>query len=239
MPSIKSLLSAAALACLASGETIKITATSSNTFDPSTITASHGDILEFHFEPKNHSVVSGLYAFPCTPTQLGTGFFSGFTFNTTDGEAVCGLSCLWSQLVCILTRSQDKVFRVTVNGTDPTPFYSSQGNECSGGMVGIINPSKNQTLADYKKRASALARAVSPGRTAFGGEIADNDDDSSNSTSSSGGGKGGSSSSSGGKGGSSSGSGSGSGSDDDGKDNGSVSLSVSIGALALAMLMAI
>ncbi|EHK43428.1 uncharacterized protein TrAtP1_001318 [Trichoderma atroviride] len=212
MPSVKSLLSAAALACLASGETIKITATSSNTFDPSTITASHGDILEFHFEPKNHSVVSGLYAFPCTPMQLGTGFFSGFSFNTTDGEA-------------------DKVFRVTVNGTEPTPFYSSQGNECSGGMVGIINPSKNQTLADFKKRASALARSVSPGRTSFGGEIADNDDDSSNSTSSGNG-------SSGGKGGSSGGS-SGSGSDKDGKDNGSVSLSVSIGALALAMLMAI
>ncbi|KAM0484425.1 hypothetical protein ACHAPX_001848 [Trichoderma viride] len=216
MPSIKSLLSAAAVACLASAETIKITATSSNTFDPSSVTASHGDILEFHFEPKNHSVVSGLYAFPCTPMQLGTGFFSGFTFNTTDGEA-------------------DKVFRVTVNGTEPTPFYSSQGNECAGGMVGIINPSKNQTLADFKKRASALARSVSPGRTAFGGDIADNDDDSSNSTS-------GGNSSSGGKGGSSgsgSGSSSGSGSDKDGKDNGSVSLSVSIGALALAMLMAI
>lgn len=89
MPSVKSLLSAAALACLASAETIKITATSSNTFDPSSVTASHGDILEFHFEPKNHSVVSGLYAFPCTPMQLGTGFFSGFSFNTTDGEAVC------------------------------------------------------------------------------------------------------------------------------------------------------
>lgn len=102
MPSVKSLLSAAALACLASGETIKITATSSNTFDPSTITASHGDTLEFHFESKNHSVVSGLYAFPCTPVQLGTGFFSGFTFNTTDGEAVCGLLSLWSQLACIL-----------------------------------------------------------------------------------------------------------------------------------------
>lgn len=214
MPSVKSLLSAAALACLASGETIKITATSSNTFDPATITASHGDILEFHFEPKNHSVVSGLYAFPCTPMQLGTGFFSGFSFNTTDGEA-------------------DKVFRVTVNGTEPTPFYSSQGNECSGGMVGIINPSKNQTLADFKKRASALARSVSPGRTSFGGEIADNDDDSSNSTS------GGSSGGKGGSSGGSSGSGSDSGSDKDGKDNGSVSLSVSIGALALAMLMAI
>lgn len=86
-------------------------------------------------------------------------------------------------------------------------------------MVGIINPSKNQTLEDFKKRASALARSVSPGRTSFGGEIADNDD-SSNSTS------GGNSSS-------------GSGSDKDGKDNGSVSLSVSIGALALAMLMAV
>ncbi|KAM0248522.1 hypothetical protein ACHAQJ_009427, partial [Trichoderma viride] len=87
MPSLKSLISAIALACLASGETIKITATSSNTFDPSTVTAADGDILEFHFEPKNHSVVSGLYAFPCSPTELGTGFFSGFSFDTSSGEA--------------------------------------------------------------------------------------------------------------------------------------------------------
>ncbi|UKZ47092.1 hypothetical protein TrVGV298_001306 [Trichoderma virens] len=224
MPSLKSLVSALALACLANAATIKITATSGNVFDPSTVKAADGDILEFIFEPKNHSVVAGDYRYPCSPMELGTGFFSGF-FPTDSGE-------------------NDKVFRVEVNGTDPIPFYSSQGNECAGGMVGIINPKGNQTLDDYKKRASVLARSVSPGKKPFGGEIADNDN-SSNSTSSDGdNGKGGSSgsggSSSSGKGGSSgSGSSGDSSSDKNGKDSGSVSLSVSIGALGLALLMAI
>ncbi|KAK0764372.1 hypothetical protein N5P37_003771 [Trichoderma harzianum] len=223
MPSIKSLLSAFALAYLANATTIKITATSSNTFDPSTIKANDGDVLEFIFEPKNHSVVAGDYRYPCSPLELGTGFFSGF-FATSSGE-------------------NDKVFRVEINGTDTIPFYSSQGNECAGGMVGIINPKGNQTLDDYKKRASTLARSVSPGRTSFGGEIADNDSSSDNSTSGDGngssGGSGGSSSGKGGSSGSGSGSSGDSSSDKDGKDNGSVSLSISIGALALAFMMAI
>ncbi|EGR52046.1 uncharacterized protein TRIREDRAFT_55443 [Trichoderma reesei QM6a] len=212
MPSLKSFVSAIALAYLANAKTIKITATSDNTFDPSTVKASDGDILEFVFEPKNHSVVAGDYRYPCSPLELGTGFFSGF-FPTSSGEA-------------------DKVFRVEVNGTDPIAFYSSQGNECASGMVGIVNPSANQTLADYKKRASALARSVTPGRKPYGGEIADNDssddDDGDDDDSKDG-------SSSGGKSGSSGDSSS----DKDGKDSGSVSLSVSLGALGLAFLMAI
>lgn len=87
MPSIKSLLSAFALAYLANATTIKITATSDNTFDPSTIKAADGDVLEFIFEPKNHSVVAGDYRYPCSPLELGTGFFSGF-FATSSGENV-------------------------------------------------------------------------------------------------------------------------------------------------------
>lgn len=116
-----------------------------------------------------------------------------------------------------------------VNGTDPIAFYSSQGNECASGMVGIVNPSANQTLADYKKRASALARSVTPGRKPYGGEIADNDSSDDDDDDDSKGGKSGSGSDSSGD----------SSSDKDGKDSGSVSLSVSLGALGLAFLMAI
>ena len=59
-----------------------------------------------------------------------------------------------------------------VNNTDPMPFYSSQGDECPHGMVGIINPSQNQTLNDYKTSASKLSSGVSPGKTAYGGQFA-------------------------------------------------------------------
>jgi hypothetical protein len=68
------------------------------------------------------------------------------------------------------------VFRVTVNDTEPLPFYSSQGKECPNGMVGIINPSENKTLDDYKKEAAKLSSGVSPGRAVFGGRLVDEDD---------------------------------------------------------------
>lgn len=83
MPSIKSLLAAAALASVARAETITVTA-SDKSFDPDTIEASKGDIIEFHFDGGNHSVASGLYDYACTPSNLGTGFFSGFV-EADDG----------------------------------------------------------------------------------------------------------------------------------------------------------
>lgn len=87
MPSLKTIFVSAALAYLASAKTIKITATSDNKFDPEEIEAEKGDVLEFHFEPKNHSVVAGDYRYPCSPLELGTGFFSGF-LPTDSGSAV-------------------------------------------------------------------------------------------------------------------------------------------------------
>lgn len=43
-------------------------------------------------------------------------------------------------------------------------------------MVGIINPSANKTLDDYKEAASELSKGVTPGRSSFGGELVDSED---------------------------------------------------------------
>lgn len=93
------------LAACVVAETIKITATSDNAFEPELSTASEGDILEFHFESGNHSVVRGEFNSingPCAPIN-DNGFFSGF-FSGDD----------------------DHIFRVTVNSTEPMVFYCSQ-----------------------------------------------------------------------------------------------------------------
>ncbi|KAI9167082.1 Extracellular serine-rich protein [Paramyrothecium foliicola] len=156
MPTLRSFFAAAALACLANAETIRVTATSDNKFDPDTVDAREGDVLEFHFEPRNHSVVAGDYRYPCSPLELGTGFYSGF-ISTDDDKA-------------------DRVFRVTINDTEPVVFYSSQGDECSKGMVGIVNQSSDRNLTDYRDRASELSRAVTPGRDTYGGVLADADE---------------------------------------------------------------
>ncbi|KAM3466838.1 hypothetical protein MY5147_008942 [Beauveria neobassiana] len=122
MPSFKFVLAAAALLVAANAKIVKFMATKDNRFEPDSITAKKGDILEFHFKGSKHS---------------------------------------------------GKVFRVEVDNTDAMIFYSSQGNACASGMVGIVNPSKDKSLQDYKSRASKLSEGVSPGHAAFGGELAD------------------------------------------------------------------
>ncbi|KAH6895353.1 hypothetical protein B0T10DRAFT_557574 [Thelonectria olida] len=156
MPSLLAALTFATLAALTSAKTIKITATSDNTFDPNSLEADKNDVLEFHFEAKNHSVVAGDYQYPCSPLDLGSGFFSGF-IPTASGTA-------------------DKVFQVTINDTEPLVFYSSQDDECAQGMVGIVNPSQNKTLSDYEDHASELSQGVTPGRTSYGGKLVDSSD---------------------------------------------------------------
>lgn len=87
MASLRTFLVAAAMAGLAAAETIKITAASNNTFTPDTVKANDGDILEFHFQPLNHSVAAGDYRNPCSPMAAGSGFFSGY-MAVNSGESV-------------------------------------------------------------------------------------------------------------------------------------------------------
>lgn len=45
-------------------------------------------------------------------------------------------------------------------------------------MVGIINPNGYKNLDAYRNQAKALSRSVTPGNSAYGGELDDNDDPS-------------------------------------------------------------
>lgn len=56
-------------------------------FNPSTVTAMVGDVLEYHFFANNHSVVQGAFDTPCAPVTSG-GFFSGFMPTSGSGENV-------------------------------------------------------------------------------------------------------------------------------------------------------
>jgi plastocyanin len=83
------VLSLLATALGVSAATIKITAQTSLKFDPDSVTASAGDVLEFHFQPQNHSVAMGEFDSingPCVPSNTG-GFFSGY-MPTSSGENV-------------------------------------------------------------------------------------------------------------------------------------------------------
>jgi plastocyanin len=72
------VLAIAGLATQTSASTIKVAVGKSGlTFAPDTVTASAGDVLEFHFYAKNHSVVMGDWTDACVPAKTG-GFYSGF-----------------------------------------------------------------------------------------------------------------------------------------------------------------
>ncbi|KAH8724631.1 Cupredoxin [Phaeosphaeriaceae sp. PMI808] len=108
-------------------------------FEPDNVVAELGDLVEFHFNPKNHSVVQSSFDKPCEPLANGSGVFSGFNFATAQGEA-------------------KNVFTFQVQNKEPFWYYCSQvvGNHCQMGMAGVINRNFNsneQTLAKYKENS--------------------------------------------------------------------------------------
>jgi plastocyanin len=106
-------------------------------FEPENVVAEIGDYVEFHFLPKNHSIVQSTFEKPCEPLGGTESVFSGFRFNTSMGEA-------------------DNVFTFQVASKKPFWYYCSQvnGNHCQMGMSGVINQdfySQDKTLAKYKE----------------------------------------------------------------------------------------
>jgi plastocyanin len=140
-------------------------------FEPDNISAAIGDIIEFHFLPKNHSVVQSSFSNPCVPLSSSTspnlnkntsaGIFSGFNFATTDGEA-------------------ENTFSFVVKDTKPFWYYCSQtvGNHCQMGMSGVVNQDfgGEKTLAKYKEMAvntTTMQPSADP-KASRGGWIAHN-----------------------------------------------------------------
>ncbi|KAI9150070.1 plastocyanin-like domain-containing [Paramyrothecium foliicola] len=117
-------------------------------FQPDNIVAEVGDIIEFHFLPRNHSVVQSSFDKPCEPLAGGAGFNSGFNFATAEGQS-------------------ENVFQIVVKDTKPIWFYCSQtvGNHCQKGMTGVINQNfDNQafSLAKHRELAVNAGTSITP-----------------------------------------------------------------------------
>lgn len=91
------------------------------TFDPSSLHAKVGDIVNFHFYSGDHSVAQSTFQSPCHPHQPKA-IFSGFV-NPSGGD-----------------KEADKMFSMRVNTTEPIFLYCSQEGHCPAGMVMVINP---------------------------------------------------------------------------------------------------
>jgi len=131
------------MASLAYSRDIAITARGSE-FVPKTVQAVVGDVLVFHFEVNNHSVVMGNWDCPCAPASAG-GFFSGFQ-PVPQGQ-----------------KQSPNVFRVQINDTNPLVFYCSQndGSHCKQGMAGAVNAPQTR-LDMYICNATGVDLASSP-----------------------------------------------------------------------------
>ncbi|EFX05912.1 extracellular serine-rich protein [Grosmannia clavigera kw1407] len=107
-------------------------------FDPDNVVAEIGDIVEWHYLPKNHSVAQSSFGEPCEPLNTGYGFFSGFQ-PTASGQA-------------------PDVFQIVVEDSNPIWYYCAQtvGSHCQKGMAGVINQNFNSanTLSAYKAAAA-------------------------------------------------------------------------------------
>ncbi|EAQ87641.1 hypothetical protein CHGG_04260 [Chaetomium globosum CBS 148.51] len=118
------------------------------TFEPNMIHAQEGDVIEFRFWPRNHSVVAGHFNEACRPASEN-GFFSGFFPTQPD----------------------------TVNTRCPATARRKKGQDAKNGMVAVINPAGvgRLSLAAYAALARASAgNATSPSGGVFGGVVAPN-----------------------------------------------------------------
>ncbi|KAJ3756058.1 Cupredoxin [Lentinula raphanica] len=121
-------------------------------FGPSNISAAIGDIVEFTFLAKNHSVVQSSFSDPCTP--LADGFNLGFhpvDANTTG-----------------------PTLSITINNTTPIWGYCAQTNpvsHCGSGMVFSINAVESgpNNFAAFLALAEATLTNSTSGKAASGG----------------------------------------------------------------------
>ncbi|KAH9869938.1 hypothetical protein J1614_006859 [Plenodomus biglobosus] len=130
------------------------------TFVPNNVKAAPGDLVQFQFHPKNHSVAQSTFDNPCVPIQnimpnKTDAFFSGFMPTNASAAAT-------NQLL---------TYTVPVKDDKPVWFYCTQGQHCQAGMVGAINApeSGNKTVASFTALAATAPENLTPGSASGSG----------------------------------------------------------------------
>ncbi|GAD91650.1 hypothetical protein CPC735_010950 [Paecilomyces variotii No. 5] len=143
------------------------------TFSPDQLTVNPGEMVQFQFYPKNHSVVQSTFDDPCTPLAESmpgmTGVKSGFMPVSADAKEV-------------------PVFTMMVNDTKPMWIYCGQKGHCQKGMVMAINVASgsNKTLSAFKNLAMKATSDGSSSSTGSAGSASGSTGSSGSSTGSAG-----------------------------------------------------
>ncbi|KAI5459819.1 hypothetical protein BGZ63DRAFT_455376 [Mariannaea sp. PMI_226] len=122
---------------------------SGHKFTPAEVKAKVGDVIEWRFYPPNHWVIRGDFDNPCIPYEYVGTDRTGFSSGEQDVQAIT---------------DDGPRFRVRVNDTEPIFFYCGAPGSCVRyHMMGVINPSKNETLEDWTNAAKDVDYQLRPG----------------------------------------------------------------------------
>ncbi|KAL9596079.1 MAG: hypothetical protein Q9219_006027 [cf. Caloplaca sp. 3 TL-2023] len=140
------------------------------TFEPNNLQAAAGSMVQFHFYPKNHSVVQSTFDQPCQPIKNNmpsvNGFFSGFMPVAPNAAMMPS-------------------YTIMINDTKPIWYYCSRADHCQDGMVGVINPpaaNQSRTIESFTTLAKQATANLSPGQSASTASSAGSDSSSSSSS---------------------------------------------------------
>lgn len=128
-----STVALAALVGYVSAQTTHVVSVSdednSLTFEPDSLEADAGDMIQFQFRGGNHSVAQSTFDAPCTPMtnqanamNMTSGFFTGF-MPVEEGADTGDIP----------------TYTVQVQNDMPMWLYCSQGMHCQAGMVMVVN----------------------------------------------------------------------------------------------------
>ncbi|THU89656.1 hypothetical protein K435DRAFT_968970 [Dendrothele bispora CBS 962.96] len=128
----------AALPALGANFDVTVGASNGFTFTPSSISgAVAGDTVTFTFVSRNHTATTTTFTNPCPPPAGGEGPGG---FDTGFQNAVGGV-----QPVSVVTLAD--------SGTHFVSCRQAAGAHCQAGMVLVINPTEDQSLAAFTQHA--------------------------------------------------------------------------------------
>ncbi|KAJ9247496.1 hypothetical protein C8Q69DRAFT_441521 [Paecilomyces variotii] len=110
-------------------------------YTPDTIQAAPGDMVQFNFMSKNHTVTQSSFSEPCVAMEGGVD--SGFMPNADN------------------TVSPPPMMMFQVTSTEPVWMYCRQTGHCGKGMVFSINPTADKSQAAFQAAAMSINGTVS------------------------------------------------------------------------------
>ncbi|KAL1873584.1 hypothetical protein Daus18300_003951 [Diaporthe australafricana] len=130
------------------------------TFTPNSVTANPGDVLQFQFAARNHTVTQSQPASPCQPIEAAAG-----------GPGVVGVVGVNSGFIPFDGGASGMVgtFNVPVMNSNPMFLYCAQAMHCQQGMVMTVNAQPTDLINYFN--SAAVARANIPGRSVAGGIV--------------------------------------------------------------------